>query len=186
MLYKQKEMQLWIVTMSSMKSTTLIGEDADLLVLLLYHGKVGSKDLYFRSDKEKPHVYHIRSSKVLLGSDVCTSLIFAHAYTGYETTSRIFGVGKKSVFQNVIINDSVFRSYSKVFCSPNRDHGSVENAESQAILSLYSGAESDTLDFLRYSYLCEKAAAKIFVTPEGLPPTVSATKYHSWRIYYVY
>ena len=30
------------VTMTLMKSTTLIGEDTDILVLLLYHGKVGN------------------------------------------------------------------------------------------------------------------------------------------------
>ncbi|KAK6176032.1 hypothetical protein SNE40_014396 [Patella caerulea] len=34
------------VTMSTTKSTTLIGEDTDLLILLLYHG-VDSKELYF-------------------------------------------------------------------------------------------------------------------------------------------
>lgn len=173
------------VTMSSMKSTTLIGEDTDLLVLLLYHGKVDSRELYFRSDKEKPHVYDIRALKTSLGSDVCTSLLFAHAFTGCDTTSRIFGVGKKSVFQKVITNDGVFRSCSKLFCSPNTDHDSVGNAGSKAMLSLYNGTESDTLASLRYSYLCKKvAAAKTFVTPERLPPTASATKYHSWRTYY--
>jgi hypothetical protein len=83
------------VTMSSVKSTTLIGEDIDLLVLLLYHGKVDSREIYFRSDKENPHVYHIRALKVSLGTDVCTSLIFAHAFTGCDTTSRILCVGKK-------------------------------------------------------------------------------------------
>lgn len=46
------------ITMSSYKSTTLIGEDTDLLVLLLYLGAKDCKDLYFRSDKhkEKPNV----------------------------------------------------------------------------------------------------------------------------------
>ena len=43
---------------------------------------------------------------------------------------------------------------------------------------------SDSLSSLRYSYLCKKvAAAKTFVTPERLPPTDSATKYHSRQTY---
>jgi len=83
------------VTMSTFKSTTLIGEDTDLLILLLYHGKMDSKELYFRSDKGKPNVYNIKVLKQLLGDDVCTDLLFAHAFTGCDTTSRIFGVGKK-------------------------------------------------------------------------------------------
>ena len=39
------------VAMSAYKSTTLIGEDTDLLVLLLYHAPANDcKHLYFRSD----------------------------------------------------------------------------------------------------------------------------------------
>jgi len=41
------------ITMSSYKSTTLIGEDTDLLVLLLYHGAKDCKDLYFGLIKTK-------------------------------------------------------------------------------------------------------------------------------------
>jgi hypothetical protein len=33
--------------------------------------------------------------KKLLGNDVCTDLLFAHAFTGCDTTSRIFGVREK-------------------------------------------------------------------------------------------
>ena len=33
-------------------STTVIGEDTDLLVLLLYHADINSKPLYFKSSKE--------------------------------------------------------------------------------------------------------------------------------------
>ena len=41
------------VTMAYDKSTTLIGEDTDLLCLLLFHSSNGCMDLYFRSDKDK-------------------------------------------------------------------------------------------------------------------------------------
>ena len=42
------------VTMSAFKSTTLVGEDTDLIVLLLYHVVVTNcTELYFRSDKAK-------------------------------------------------------------------------------------------------------------------------------------
>jgi len=44
------------VKMSSNKSTTLIGEDTDLLILLLYHGRPDCKDLYFRSDTQRKSV----------------------------------------------------------------------------------------------------------------------------------
>jgi len=40
------------VQASQLQSTTLIGEDTDLLILLLHHfGEGDNRDLYFRSDK---------------------------------------------------------------------------------------------------------------------------------------
>ena len=162
----------------------MIGEDTDLLVLLLYHYTVAGKELYFRSDKENPHIYDIRKLKTLFEDHVCTSLLFAHAFTGCDTTSRIFGIGKKSAFQKVIANDAVFSSCSRIFCSPNSDHSTIEIAGAKAMLSLCNRPELESLASLRYSFICKKTAnAKSFVTPERLPPTASATKYHSWKTY---
>ena len=74
------------VAMSSYKSTTLVGEDTHLLILLLYYANDDCKDLYFRSEKDqmKPRVYNIKILKQLLGNDVCTDLLFAHAFTGCD------------------------------------------------------------------------------------------------------
>ena len=53
------------VTMCISCSTTLVGEDTDLLILLLYYYNVNNRDLYFRSDKGKPTVYKVRVLKQL-------------------------------------------------------------------------------------------------------------------------
>ena len=173
-----------VVTMAANKSTTLIGEDTDLLILLLYHGKIDSQELFFRSDKGISHVYNIKTLKAVLGNDICTSLLFAHAFTGCDTTSRIFNVGKKSVFQQIISSGSVLRSCSQMFCTQGNDQVDVESAGCKAMVSLFRGSVSDSLSSLRYRYLCKKvAAARTFVTPERLPPTDAATKYHSRRTY---
>ena len=81
------------ITMSSFQSTTLLGEDTDLLVLLLFYAESSSHDLYFRSEKnkEKFRVYNIKILKQLFGTDICSVLLFAHAFSGSDTTSRIFG-----------------------------------------------------------------------------------------------
>ena len=60
-------------------STTLIGDDIDL-ILLLYHDGVDYiyKDMYFLSYKEKPTIYNIRVLKGSLGAqvyiDVCSCI----------------------------------------------------------------------------------------------------------------
>ena len=71
-----------------------------------------------------------------------------------------------------------------MFCAPNTAQSIVESAGCKGMVSLFNGTKSESLASLRYSYLCKKVAtAKTFVTPERLPPTTSATKYHALRSY---
>lgn len=47
-------------------STSLVGENADLLVLFLFYAKATDKNLYFRSDKAKAcALYHINELKTI-------------------------------------------------------------------------------------------------------------------------
>ena len=135
--------------MSEYKSATLIGEDTDLLVLLLYHAPANDcKHLYFRSGKGTPNVYNITVLKRLPGDDVCSDLLFIRAFSGCDTTSRIFGkkyMGKKSVVQKVIAGDSVLHEYSKVFRTPMADPATVETTGCNAMVSLFNGGKSDSL-----------------------------------------
>jgi len=89
-------------------STTPIGEDTDLLVLLLYYMKPDNKCLFIRSDKKSTNqirVYNISKLKILLSKPLCSHLLFIHAFTECDTTSRIFGIGKKSLFHKFIKGD---------------------------------------------------------------------------------
>ena len=171
--------------MSEHISVTLIGEDTDLLVLLLYHAPANDcKHLYFRSDKGTPNVYNITVLKRLLRDNVCSDLLFIHAISGCDTTSRIFGVGKKSVVQKVIAGDSVLHECSKVFRTPTVGPATVETTGCEVMVSLFNGGKSDSLASLPDSFLAKKVAtAKTFVTPERLPLTTSATNLHSRRTY---
>src|SRR5688572_10313508 len=144
--------------MSSYKSTTLIGEDTDQLVLLLHQAASDCKDLYFRSDKDKVksymYVYNIKVLKQLLGDDVCSDLLFANAFSGCDSTSGIYGVDKKSIFQKIIRGDPVFHSCSKIFCAPNADPGTVETTGCTVMVSMCKGIQSEFLVSLRYRILC--------------------------------
>ena len=76
-------------------SCTLIGEDTDLLLLLLYYADCKNETLIFRSDKKNcRNVYDIHAMKTELGPDVCRYLLFIHAFTGSDTILHIFNVGK--------------------------------------------------------------------------------------------
>ena len=163
------------------KSTTLIGEDTDLLVLLLF------KALYFRSDTSKDtKVYDINVLSNVLGSDVSKHLLFAHSFTGYDTTSRIYGMGKKPLIQKLIRGDPVLVNCAVQFCKQNQSIEDIEEMGQRAIVALM-GARMVICCIvisLCSSVLTRQViSSKAFVKPEKLPPTSGAMKYHSLRTY---
>ena len=173
---------------SEHSSTTIIGEDTDLLILLLYHAKNYGFKLYYRSDIKRGSsmnpVYDILGIQALLGTDICKYLLFLHAYTGCDTTYRFFSVGKAKAFGH-LLKEKELQVVANIFCSEDSQHVDIENAGKKALLVLYGCRKMDSINTLRHRMLLEKVvAAKSFVTPERLPPTESATKYHSFRTYY--
>ena len=109
------------INISALRPTTLIGEDTDLLVLLLFHADVSKcTELYFLSDKVKSHVYNIKVLKQVLGKAVCNDLLFLHAFTGCDSVSRVFGIGKKYGFKQIIKREKTMRGFSELFSIPNQ------------------------------------------------------------------
>lgn len=175
------------VASSYHQSTTLIGEDTDLLVLLLHYVCADSKELYFRSDNASRNtkVYNINQLKVSLGEELCSQLLFLHAFTGCDSTSRVFGIGKRTAFQKLAKGESTIKTCAKTFIVPNQPRDTVVENGTNAMVELFGGNSCDSLAKLRYNLFVKKlASAKSFVTPERLPPTASSTRYHSLRVYY--
>ena len=173
------------IALASLSSTTLIGEYTDLLVLLLYHTHVSDvKDLYFQSDRGKGPAFDIKAMKEILKVEICDRLLFVHAITGCDTTSRIFGIGKNQSSKKMH-GDPILCTSADTFSAPNQSHHVIESSGKIAMLAIYIGRKTDDLSNLRCSVLCRKAiSSKTYVTPERLPPTESATKYHSMRVYF--
>lgn len=170
-------------------TTTLVGDDTDLLILLLHYCSTNNETTYFRSDankQSKEHsVYNINLLKETLGNDVCTELLFVHAYSGCDSTSRIFGIGKKSVFQKLLKLDPVMKACASIFVLGNKSSEDISDLGKNLMVYLFGGKSDDTLSSLRHVTFTKKVAtAKAFVTPERLPPTSPATNFHSQRVYF--
>lgn len=72
-----------------------------------------------------------------------------------------------------------------MFSTPNQDTDVIVEFSCEARVALFNGKPGDSLPAMKYSTLCKKvSAAKSFVTPDRLPPTSSATKYHALRCYH--
>ncbi len=169
--------------------TILIGEDTDLLIPLCFHVTDSCHDIFFQSEKRRgmkrnPRCWNIKHVQTILGKKTCNNLLFAHAILGCDTTSRVFGLGK-GVALKYIHTDSCFIKKATVFSDEKSTEDSIIHAGEAALVCLYKVKPGETLDELRLQWFHQKVATSTsFVKPEHLPPTSSAAKYHSLRVFH--
>ena len=175
------------VQSATTSNTILVGDDTDLIVLLCYHAKLESHDLFFRAEPKKNtkklRTWNIKATKEKLGQDICSNILFIHAFLGCDTTSRLYGIGKGTSLSKFKAS-SMFREQAKVFNSDSASTHDVVDAGEKALVLVYNGKLTDTLDSLRHKRFCERVASKTsHVKPQSLPPTLAAAKYHSLCVY---
>ena len=92
--------------------------------------------------------------------------------TGCDTSSRIFGVGKKPAFQKLVKGHPDLKLCAKAFTTENQSTDVIEDLGCKAMVILFGGKITDSLVSLRYKTFSHKVVtASSFVTPECLPPT---------------
>lgn len=118
----------------------------------------------------------------MLGKRACRFILFVHAFTGCDTKSRIFGIGK-SVALKKNLSDPVFRNYADVFLHILTKQV-VEEAGEAVFIHLLNGTQGQGLDFLLYcKFLHKVQSKKSAVLVQSLPSTSDSVKFHSYRVY---
>ena len=145
-----------------------------MLILLVHYTRGENEAIYFRSDankQSKEHkVHNIKLLKEALGDDECDELLFIHAYSGCDLTSRIFGIGKKSAFQKLMKSDPVMKSCASAFIVQNKSRKDIPELCKELVVNLFGGKSKDILSSLRHINFTNKvASAKAFVTHERFP-----------------
>ena len=176
-----------IVKTAVESANILVGDDTDLLIFLAHYVRMDAHRLYMRPEpkasSKKRRVWYINEIKKDLGEDVCRHLFFIHALLGCDTTSSIYGIGKGASLKK-FVNSEHFRQQALVFDNLASTVDEVKTAGENALVCLYGGKPGQTLDQLRYQRYLEKLACKSkSIQPQSLPPTSSAVKYHSLRVY---
>ena len=160
------------------KPTVLVGEDTDLLVLLCFHTKSTSRNIYFRPEPKHganhpPKCWIIALLKIEIRLEVCHSVLFMHAILGCDTTSSIYGIGKKAALK-LAYTSAPFIGYAQVFNDPEASKTYLISAGEDALVTLYKGRPGYKLDLLRL----HKFYQKVIVSTSVTPTSASAT-YHS-------
>ncbi|CAM1331124.1 Uncharacterised protein r2_g4015 [Pycnogonum litorale] len=171
--------------------TVLIGDDTDLLILLIlliYHTNLKSCDLFFQPEPKKnvkkPRVWNMKSVKQQLGPGVSQHIFFMHALLGCDTTSQVYGIGKGASLKK-FKTSAHFREQANVFDRQAASTDDVIEAGEKALACLYNGKPGESLKVVRHKRFCQKVASSTsHVQPQSLPPTSAAAKHHSLRVYY--
>jgi hypothetical protein len=81
--------------------------------------------------------------------------------------------------------DPVVKSCANVFTVPHQTTEVIGELGCQVMAIIFGGKCTDSLAALRCKIMSKKVLhSSSFVTPERLPPTESATKFHCRRTYY--
>ena len=167
----------------------LVGDDTDLLVLLCYHAHDTAHHVFFRPEsrsnvKKRPKSWNITTTRATLGSLVCCNILFTHAILGCDTTSHIFGLGKRIALTRLKRSRS-FVEQSNTFSSSSASQENIIRAGEKALVSLYNGVDSESINELRLRRFCDKtSSSNAPVHPRSLPRTANATKFHSLKVYH--
>ena len=106
-----------------------------------------------------------------------------HAISGCDTTSRPFGVGKRSTLRKLQSSQPLC-TLAAEFLSPKLEPEQVIDTGEEILVQLFGGIGGDSLDTLRFKMFCTKVArGTSFLHVHCLPPTSAAAKHHTCRVY---
>ncbi|KAK6178791.1 hypothetical protein SNE40_011298 [Patella caerulea] len=133
--------------------TVLIVEDTDLLVLLFHHIKDAKNKVFFTTEPKKMSLkpikcWDITTARSLLGPSLCEHLLFLHAVSGCDTTSRLYGVGKQAVLTKAR-KDAFLIQQARVFMDLTSSKEEIVKAVERAVVHLYNGKPHESVDVLR-------------------------------------
>ena len=165
---------------------TVVADDTDIFVLLLYFWNSEMEGIVLKHEKRGIHglgkLIDIAQIARDLDNTIRDNLLFIHAFTGCDTTSAIHGKGKQSIFKLVKQSEKV-RRCCKIFKNENASRRQIGEAGVSVFIELYGGKPGDTLGRLRYSHFSKMASTSTKLAPEKLPPTEGTAIHHSWRVY---
>ncbi|KAK3727209.1 hypothetical protein QZH41_007714 [Actinostola sp. cb2023] len=174
------------VEFAQTRTTILVGDDTDLLILLLFYVDPDGYNLFFipepKTNSLRYRVWNIKSIQAQLGKEVCRNILFIHAVLGCDTTSRAHEIGKGSALKK-FITSAHFREQAEVF-NGIATKEAIETAGHNALVIFYNEKPRSQLDDIRYQCYKEKLATRpTHIQHNNLAPTSAAAKYHSYRVY---
>ena len=156
-------------TFAEMLPVVVVGDDTDLLILLQHHFTPRKhENIYLQTNTKLIDIFNLQKE---LDPDLSHSLLFIHALSGCDTTSKPYGIGKISAISKYCD----LKGTAELFMKADINHEQIELFGNQAIATLYGCKHGADLNFERASKFTEKIASNsAYLPPERLPPTSDA------------
>lgn len=162
--------------------TAVVGEDVDLIVLLMALTP-SAKEIFFVKPGRGKMETRIFSSQELQKLSFCCSILFLHSFSGCDTTSAIFRKGK-ALFVKLFEQNPLTKEIAAIFYDPTSTQDAIAESGEKMFLAVYRAPSSQTdLNSHRYSVFL-KSSTKLKPDLSSLPPTKGSAKYHSFRVYH--
>ena len=154
----------------------VVAEDSNVFQLLVHHADPAASNVYMVAAIRSVCATTIKRRVDVQLSD---SLLFLHAISGCDTTSRPHGIGKVGVLKKY----AALAESAATFMASESSKVALEKAGERALLIMY-GSQVDDLKTARLQKFQTKVAtAAGYVPPEKLPPTSDAARFYSHRVF---
>lgn len=164
-------------------SVFIVGEDTDLLAILTGTSQEEHSNVYFvKPGTRQKNTTCYYSTKSLKNPALAKHILFCHAFTGCDTTSALFNIGKLKL-PSLFLKNISLRDHAEKFYDPEADPDSIADAGEQVMISLYKGRNVNTLDNLR-AIAFGQSISKSKFNLASMPPTTAAARQHSFRVYH--
>ena len=106
--------------------TAVVAEDLDVFQLMLDHAKAtdNSENMYITAQQ----------TMCITTLSLSESILFLHALSGCDTTSRPYGIGKVTVLTKY----TTLNTSGTVFISPSSSQQDIQQAREDAMLEIYN------------------------------------------------
>jgi hypothetical protein len=175
------------LNLSETGPVTVFADDTDILCLLLHHYKSvdPSNKMYLtsmiRKQNRQRECYNIGEIIDNTAENIINNVLFAHAFTGCDTTSAIHNFGKTSIFRKLEAEDLC--SAASTFYEDDKSPDEIGNASIRFFQLLHSSTlHLQQIRKQKYEEMITSDRAHI--DPSVLPPSPRAAYYHGLRVYH--
>jgi 5'-3' exonuclease len=171
------------------ESVTVLADDTDIMILLIHHVyfkycdcNIFLKNMTTHKDAGERVKYSINDIIASCDEIHIESILFAHAFTGSDTTSSIYRFGKTKILKN-LKNSGELKNIVEQFYASDLTPENIGKATIRIFELLYS--PTDTLQQIRrkkYEATISQDRSKI--DPAILPPSPRAAFFHGLRVYH--